>query len=142
MGKALGFMALMGVVGLVGVVVNDSIVLVNQINIRKKDISDISEAIKDACISRFRPVMLTTLTTVAGLLPIAHATGGDPFLKPMALSFAYGLLFSTLITLIFVPISYLLYIKSYGLVGTILNRFSGGTSSIRGEDPTTARTEV
>jgi multidrug efflux pump subunit AcrB len=107
----LGFMALMGVIGLIGVVVNDSIVLVNtiNININENPNENVLNVVKSACLSRFRPVLLTTITTVAGLLPVAHATGGDPFLKPMALSFAYGLLFSTSLTLVFIPACYLIY---------------------------------
>ena len=100
---ALGFMATMGMVALVGVVVNDSIVLVNFIIKQIEKDLPIFEAVKIACISRLRPVFLTTITTVAGLLPMAHAPGGDPFLKPMALSFAYGLMFATFVTLVFVP---------------------------------------
>src|SRR5690606_27495831 len=91
-GAALGFMAMMGVVGLVGVVVNDSIVLVTFINEVRVSNKNLFEAIIEGALSRLRPVLLTTFTTVAGLLPVAHATKGDPFLKPMALSFAYGLL--------------------------------------------------
>lgn len=114
---ALGFMALMGVLGLVGVVVNDSIVLVTVINryIAKEGRSTLS--IIKATVSRFRPVILTTFTTVAGLLPIAHATGGDPFLKPMAVSFAYGLLFSTLLTLFFVPCCFQVYVSAMKKLG-------------------------
>jgi multidrug efflux pump subunit AcrB len=108
-GLALGFMALMGVVALIGVVVNDSIVLVNFINIKANEIEDLKDAIVKACESRLRPVILTTVTTVAGLLPVAHAPNGDPFLRPMALSFAYGLLFATFVTLVFVPNLYLVY---------------------------------
>jgi multidrug efflux pump subunit AcrB len=102
-GKTLGFMALMGVVGLVGVVVNDSIVLVNFINKTTEEIDNLREAVLEASVSRLRPVLLTTFTTVAGLLPVAHAEGGDVFIKPMALSFAWGLLFATVVTLIFIP---------------------------------------
>ncbi len=109
----LSFMAFMGIVGLVGVVVNDSIVLVSFINEKLKTASSPLEAIYEGSISRFRAVILTTLTTSAGLLPIAHASGGDPFLKPMAMSFAYGLIFSTTLTLLFVPCSYLAYTKLY-----------------------------
>ncbi len=109
---SLGFMAMMGVIALVGVVVNDSIVLVSFINTKLKDSSDLYQAIYEGCLSRFRPVILTTFTTVAGLLPIAHAPGGDPFLKPMATSFAWGLLFATVVTLIFVPCNYYVYMKS------------------------------
>lgn len=100
---------LMGIIGLIGVVVNDSIVLVSFINKKITEAQDLKSAIIGACLSRFRPVILTTFTTVAGLLPIAHMPGGDPFLKPTAISFAYGLLFSTTITLLFVPASYYVY---------------------------------
>ena len=117
-GKSLGFMALMGVVALSGVVVNDSIVLVNFINKRRKTEKDLITAVMEAARSRFRPVILTTFTTVAGLLPIAHpfiskiltfgrTVDSDPFIQPMALSFAWGLMFASLVTLIFVPCGYL-----------------------------------
>lgn len=125
-GKDLGFMALMGVVGLVGVVVNDSIVLVNFINQTCKEIEDLKTAVLEASVSRLRPVLLTTFTTVAGLLPVAHAKGGDVFIKPMALSFAWGLLFATVVTLVFIPcMSYLqIYYgeKFLGLVARLTGR--------------------
>jgi len=109
LGMPIGFMALMGMLGLVGVVINDSIVLVTFINrnMIKEGIN--TESLIHATLRRFRPVILTTFTTVAGLLPIAHMPGGDPFLKPMATSFAYGLLFSSAITLLFVPACYKAY---------------------------------
>ncbi len=106
---SIGFMALMGILGLVGVVINDSIVLVTFINRAVMQDSSFSSIVK-ATSSRFRPVVLTTVTTVVGLLPVAHMPGGDPFLKPMATSFAYGLLFSSLITLVFVPCCYKVYV--------------------------------
>ena len=105
-GLPIGFMALMGMLGLVGVVINDSIVLVTFINRYIEEHGVSIESVVRASASRFRPVILTTFTTVVGLLPVAHMPGGDPFLKPMATSFAYGLLFSTTITLIFVPACY------------------------------------
>lgn len=110
LGMPIGFMALMGMLGLVGVVINDSIVLVTFINRTLKEEGHSLDTLVKATISRFRPVILTTVTTVAGLLPVAHAPGGDPFLKPMATSFAYGLLFSSTITLVFVPACYKVYI--------------------------------
>jgi len=91
--------------------------LVTFINQSLTNVEDTLEGITQACLSRFRPVVLTTFTTVAGLLPIAHATGGDPFLKPMAISFAYGLIFSTSLTLLFVPCCFGVYkdlLKSRG----------------------------
>lgn len=110
LGLPIGFMALMGMLGLVGVVINDSIVLVTFINRTLEKEGHTLEALIKATVTRFRPVILTTVTTVAGLLPVAHAPGGDPFLKPMATSFAYGLLFSSAITLLFVPACYKVYI--------------------------------
>ncbi len=118
--QSLGFMALMGVVALVGVVVNDSIVLVTFINETREKVSDLRDAVFIASKSRFRAVILTTFTTVAGLLPIAHPsvatvlsfgsnTDSDPFIQPMALSFAWGLLFASLVTLFFVPCNYLAF---------------------------------
>ncbi len=118
--QSLGFMALMGVVALIGVVVNDSIVLVTFINETREKVSDLRQAVFQASKSRFRAVILTTFTTVAGLLPIAHPsvarvlsfganTDSDPFIQPMALSFAWGLLFASLVTLVFVPCNYLAF---------------------------------
>ena len=116
MGLSLGFMAMMGVIGLVGVVVNDSIVLVNFINKKKDAGMEVMAAITEAAQSRFRPIILTSFTTVASLLPIAHSRGGDPFLKPMAISFAWGLMFSTLVTLLFIPCAYIIYYKLRNLL--------------------------
>jgi multidrug efflux pump subunit AcrB len=112
-GWAIGFMAFMGMVGLIGVVVNDSIVLVNHINVVREEDSQKSlhDSILGGATARFRAVLLTTVTTVSGLLPIALAKGGDPFLKPMALSFAGGLFFSTAVTLVFVPCAYMAQVK-------------------------------
>lgn len=121
LGLPIGFMALMGMLGLVGVVINDSIVLVSFINRYINEMGLERETIVKACVSRFRPVILTTITTVVGLLPVAHMPGGDPFLKPMATSFAYGLLFSSAITLIFVPTCYFLYLKGMQHFGKIPN---------------------
>jgi multidrug efflux pump subunit AcrB len=117
-GSTLSFMALLGVIALIGVAVNDSIVLVNFINKKRAELKNDFQAILEACKGRFRPVVLTSVTTVAGLLPVAHAgllggSAGDPFVKPMAFAFAYGLAFVTVITLVFVPANYLIYLKLY-----------------------------
>ncbi|HDP80993.1 MAG TPA: efflux RND transporter permease subunit, partial [Spirochaetes bacterium] len=108
-GLPISFLALMGVVGLTGVVVNDSIVLVDFI--KKKRVEGLSPV--DACVEagamRLRPVFLTTVTTVLGLIPTAYGIGGfDPFLKPMALSLSWGLAFGTMITLIGTPMLYVM----------------------------------
>ena len=90
--------------------VNDSLVLVDYVlQLRKKGRS-LLEAVSTAGIVRFRPVMLTSLTTFFGLVPLTFFSAGDPssaFLKPMALSLAFGIVFATMITLVFVPINML-----------------------------------
>ena len=106
-GEPISFFALLGVIGLTGIVVNDSIVLMDFINkLRAQGISR-KESIVKAGKLRFRPVIITTLTTVAGISTVAYGIGGkDPFLQPMALSIAWGLLFATGLTLIVIPCFY------------------------------------
>ncbi|MFH1996163.1 MAG: efflux RND transporter permease subunit [Candidatus Omnitrophota bacterium] len=106
-GLPLSFMAILGVVGLNGIVVNDSIVLVDFIN--KLRISGMSrrESIIKGGQMRIRPVILTTVTTVGGLSTVAYGIGGkDPFLVPMALAICWGLAFATILTLIITPCIY------------------------------------
>jgi multidrug efflux pump subunit AcrB len=107
-GEPFGFMALLGIVGLTGVVVNDSIVLVNFINRLRVDESKTRrESLIEAGRLRLRPVILTTVTTVGGLLPLAYGIGGsDPFLAPAALAVSWGLVFATMLTLLFIPCVY------------------------------------
>lgn len=101
------FMALMGIVGLIGVVVNDSIILVDFINKLRSEGIERRDSIVEAGRLRLRSITLTTITTVFGLMPVAYGIGGfDPFLKPMALAFSWGLLFSTALTLIIIPCVY------------------------------------
>ncbi|MBU4312692.1 MAG: efflux RND transporter permease subunit [Candidatus Omnitrophica bacterium] len=106
-GMPLSFMAILGIVGLNGIVVNDSIVLVDFINkLRQKGMPRRDSIIK-ACQMRLRPVILTTITTVGGLSTVAYGIGGkDPFLVPMALSICWGLAFATALTLIVIPCIY------------------------------------
>lgn len=106
-GMPFSFMAIMGVVGLNGIVVNDSIVLVDFINkLRRQGISR-HDSIVRAGQMRIRPVILTTITTCGGLSTVAYGIGGrDPFLVPMAMSIAWGLLFATVLTLIVIPCIY------------------------------------
>jgi multidrug efflux pump subunit AcrB len=106
-GLPFSFLALMGLVGLTGVVVNDSIVLVDFIEkSRATGLSPLDASLKAGSI-RLRPIFLTTVTTFFGLIPTAYGIGGfDPFLKPMALSLSWGLAFGTLITLFGTPVLY------------------------------------
>lgn len=110
-GLPMSFLGFMGVVGLSGVVVNDSIVLVDYCNELKRSRPDLDlhDLVVMATSQRLRAVLLTTITTVLGLLPTAYGIGGsDPFLVPMALGFGWGLAVATLLTLILVPVLYYL----------------------------------
>lgn len=106
-GLSLSFFMMMGIVGLTGIVVNDSIVLVDFVNnLRAKGIER-RQSIVQAGQLRLRPVLLTTITTALGLTPTAYGIwGGDPFLKPMALTIVWGILCATVLTLIVLPCIY------------------------------------
>ncbi len=107
MGMNLSIMSLFGVVGLSGVVVNDALILFAAINRLRKSGHHTFEAILKGTAERFRPVVLTTLTTFAGLIPIiSERSVQAKFLIPMALSLAFGVLFATVITLVLVPCGY------------------------------------
>ncbi|MBI2608085.1 MAG: efflux RND transporter permease subunit [Deltaproteobacteria bacterium] len=108
-GFSFSFMALLGIVGMIGVVVNDAIILVEFINQKFEETGNMMEALLEGGKRRFRPVILTTITTVFGLAPVVYGIGGnDPFLKPAALSITWGLLFSTALTLLVIPCFYLI----------------------------------
>jgi len=104
MGLELSMMSMFGMVALTGVVVNDAIVLIDAVNQNLKDGMPVFEAIIQGGMRRFRPVLLTSLSTVGGLTPLILETDFQAqFLIPMALSLAAGVGFATLITLIIVP---------------------------------------
>jgi multidrug efflux pump subunit AcrB len=109
MGYSLSVLSLFGIVALSGVVVNDSLVLIHFANQRRHKGLVVTEAVKDAAIQRFRPIMLTTLTTFGGLAPMIFETSRQArFLIPMAISLGYGIVFATVITLVIVPSVYLI----------------------------------
>ncbi len=109
-GKAMGFFGMMGIVGLTGIVVNDSIVLVDFINRSRLEGKSRRESIVHAGLIRLRPVLMTSLTTIGGLISVAYGIGGgDPFLKPMALAIVWGLVFSTALTLVGIPCIYAIF---------------------------------
>lgn len=106
-GEPMSFFAILGIVGLTGVVVNDSIVFVDFINKLRREGVDRKHSILQTGRLRLRPVILTTVTTIAGLSTVAYGIGGsDPFLKPMALAITWGLFFSTGLTLVVMPCIY------------------------------------
>lgn len=101
---ALGILSFNGIIALTGVVVNDSLLLVSRFNELRQHHHDWQEALVTACSSRLRAVLLTSLTTFAGLLPLLAETSFQAqFLIPAAVSLAYGIIFATLITLLLVP---------------------------------------
>jgi multidrug efflux pump subunit AcrB len=105
------FVAIMGIVGLSGVVVNDSLVLVNHLNKLKKNggYENMKQLVSDGTADRLRPIIMTTLSTVAALLPLAYGLGGTAlFMAPMALALGWGLMFATPITLALLPSLYVI----------------------------------
>ncbi len=107
--------SLFGLVALTGIVVNDSIVLVDFINRRVESGKEVQQALLEAGQRRFRPVMLTSLTTVGGLLPILLETSFQAqILIPMATSIAFGVLFATVLVLFLVPVFYSTYASISG----------------------------
>jgi multidrug efflux pump subunit AcrB len=108
-GYSLSLTSMFGIVALSGVVINDSLVLVHKANSLKSEGVELKEAMQRAGIRRFRPIILTSLTTFLGLTPMIFETSLQArFLIPMALSLGFGVLFATLITLLLVPAFYII----------------------------------
>ena len=100
-----GFMAFLGLISLAGIVINNAIVLIDRIKIEQEELGKAPfQAIIDAAQQRFRPILLTTFTTTLGLIPLY--LGGGLMWEPMAVAIMIGLLFATVITLLFVPVLY------------------------------------
>lgn len=109
LGLEMTLWSLAGMIAVSGVVVNDNMVLIFYINDKREQGYSISDAVKAAGAERFRPIMLTTLTTVAGLMPILTETSWEAqFLIPMATSISFGVLFATLVSLVLIPVLYLI----------------------------------
>jgi len=136
MGMNLTIMSLMGMLALTGVVVNDSLVLVDYINKRRAEGMPLMQAVSTAGIARLRPVLLTSLTTFAGLTPLIFEKSTQAqFLIPMAVSLGFGILFATFITLLLVPLNYLVLEDLRRLSGRLLGRkpaSSGREAAARG----------
>jgi len=106
----LSVIAALGAIMLVGIVVKNAIVLVDYINLMRDRGYELDEAIIESGKSRLRPVLMTALTTILGMLPLALSTGeGSEIWSPMGISVIGGLVFSTIITMIIVPIIYRIF---------------------------------
>ena len=103
MGQSISFPGVIGIVALVGIVVNNAIILIDRINNNVYEGMDIDSAIIDAGVSRIDPIILTTITTVFGILPLAIS---QPIWASLGYAIIYGLLFSTVITLVVIPMIY------------------------------------
>lgn len=110
-GSFVSFFGVLGVIALAGIVVNNAIILIDQIDVEitENPAMDRRDAILKAANNRFRPVILTTLTTSMGMLPLWFS--GDLLWVPLALAIIFGLFFATLITLLFVPVLYRMFFK-------------------------------
>lgn len=107
-GAAFGFVTLLGVMSLSGMMIKNSIVLVDQINIEKAEGKRVYQAIVDATISRIRPVFLATATTVLGVIPLVS----DVFWQGLAVAIMAGLTFGTLLTMILLPVFYSIFYRA------------------------------
>lgn len=118
MGFDLSILSMFGIVALTGVVINDSLLLIDYINRRLRLGSPLRDAILEAGQRRFRPILLTSLTTFFGLMPMILETSVQAkFLVPMAISLAFGILFATGITLLLIPAFYLVLEDARRLLG-------------------------
>ena len=116
MGMNLSIMSYMGMLALSGVVINDSLVLVDFVNKRRLEGLNVSNSVRVAGVARFRAILLTSLTTFFGLMPLIFEKSTQAqFLIPMAVSLGFGIMFATLITLVLIPCNYLILEDIKGL---------------------------
>ncbi|MEO0423602.1 MAG: efflux RND transporter permease subunit [Pseudomonadota bacterium] len=109
LGMEISMFSLFGLIALAGVVVNDSLIMIDFVNKARADGIALQEAVLESGKARFRAIILTSLTTAIGLVPIMLETSAQAqFVIPMAVSMSFGILFATVITLILVPTLYLL----------------------------------
>ena len=108
--STMGFFTLLGIIALSGIIINNAIVLIDRIKIETDELGKPPfEAVVAACLQRLRPIMLTTATTVLGMMPLWW--GGTAMFKPMAVTMIFGLLFATMLTLLVVPVMYSLLFR-------------------------------
>ncbi len=106
-GEPLCFMSILALFSLAGVIVSNTVTLVEFINLKRDEDHSLKDAIAEAAVLRLRPIILTTGTTVLGLLPSIYGIGDKNYMvAPLALGFGYGLIFATVITLVLVPCFY------------------------------------
>lgn len=104
----MGFMVVLGVISLSGMIIRNSIILIDQIELHRKEGQSLYEAIVSSTILRFRPIMLTALAAILGMVPLMRSA----FWSPMAIAFSGGLLVATILTLVVLPVMYAVYFKA------------------------------
>jgi HAE1 family hydrophobic/amphiphilic exporter-1 len=115
-GTTINIMGIIGIVMLVGIAVNNSIILVDRINQLKSSGAELADAIVQAGQQRIRPIIMTSLTTILALLPLTFSTGeGSPLRSPMAIAVVGGLITSTLMSLIVIPCVYYVFERTFGV---------------------------
>ncbi|MCG8563882.1 MAG: efflux RND transporter permease subunit [Desulfobacterales bacterium] len=123
MGKMLSLLSVFGMVALTGVVVNDAIVLIERINMNLEEGMEFFPALYQGCARRFRAVMLTSISTIGGLIPLIIETNQyAQQLIPMGISLAFGVAFATLLTLLLLPCLFTMVSDLRSLVGRILRK--------------------
>ncbi|MEL6558139.1 MAG: efflux RND transporter permease subunit, partial [Bacteroidota bacterium] len=111
-GVPVNIFSILGMIALWGILINNGLVLISTYNENIKSGQSMKESLKNAAISRFRPIVLTTVTTVFGLLPLLlNNSVSSQFIKPTAIAIAYGLIFGTVLTLAFLPSVLLIFNK-------------------------------
>lgn len=134
MGLSFSSLSIMGILGLTGIVVNDSLVLVDYINKKRQEGMPLIDAVLTAGETRFRPVMLTSITTFAGLLPLMfNKSTQAQALVPMAVSLGFGIMFATFITLLMTPVMYVTAhrLKYLGIAfGRLIKQFYNGENRL------------
>jgi multidrug efflux pump subunit AcrB len=104
-GRPLGFVAILGILSLIGVIARNGVILIEQIEVERRAGEPVRAAVIAACLSRFRPIMLTAVSTVLGLIPIAFTV----FWGPMAFAVMGGLMVASVLTLIVLPVLYVMW---------------------------------
>ena len=108
--EPLGFVAFLGIIGLAGIVINNAIVLIDRIKIEiEQNGLEPARAVVESSQRRLRPILLTTATTIGGLLPLWF--GGGPLFEAMAVAIIFGLMFATVLTLGLVPVLYSIFFR-------------------------------
>ena len=106
-GKVFGFVAIVGILGLIGMIIKNGVILMDEISLQLSQDKDPMTALLDSSSNRFRPVMMASLTTILGMIPLL----GDDLFGSLAVTIMGGLLVGTVVTLLFIPILYAIFFK-------------------------------